>query len=581
MIRRKMISVLCVLLGTVAATEATQAQEVAHQASSRFRVVVPDLTPLQGADRDFGRDVAEQLRTLLNTLLTHQAVSRRDLDDALDRVDVDMDELTCVQARQAAAMLDAQVALCASYRPEGDRFIVTAVFWDTGAAESFTVSTTSGGDRDQEAVARHIFGEFDRYTQHLRAAANCEEYAQSRIWGDALRNCDLALELNPDALGARYRRARTLFEMERSAEAAEELERLLQRDPVHEAALELAGYVAAGLGRNEGARDYYARFLELQPTNAAVRMRVAYDLAQAGDPRGALILVREGLDLDPRNIDLWEQYGGYAFSIGEAINRERPATEDSGSVAPDAVEYFALAIDAYGRVFAARGADTPARHLRSVVAARVRLGQLEEALVMAERALDTHGDDEGLWSIYANALQRSGRLPAAFRALARVEELNPTYPNLGLRWGNWLIGEGRIPEAVEVLKRLAPDDASQADAAAGLVVANAYAEGIQKNEFQYVVDAMVAAKDLPNIGPTTLHQLNFWHGYALLQHAVEEQEPRTVETARATLPRFREALALLGAVGDYPATVNVNIVQLRTNIGIFIEIQEAIIARGR
>jgi tetratricopeptide (TPR) repeat protein len=457
--------------------------------------------------------------------------------------------------------------------------VIEAVFWDTGASESFSVPSTAGGEGDEPAVARHIFDEFDRYTRHLRAAANCEEYARSRLWDEALQQCDRALDLNPDALGPRYRRARTLFELSRGDEALEELERLLQRDPVHEAALELAGYVSATLERDGEARGYYARFLELQPEKAAVRMRVAYDLAQAGDTRGALLLIREGLDLDPGNVALWEQLGGYAFSVGEAMNRDRPRTEDSGALAPGAVEYFTLAIDAYERVFEARGPETPAAHLRNVVSAYLRLARLEEATATAERALDTHPGDDGLWSTYANVLERSGRVPEALEALRRVEELNPAYPNLGLRWGSWLIEAGRVGEAVEVLKRLASADAGQADAAASLVVAHAYAEGIQKDDFRYVVETMVAVKELPNLSLRARHQLNFWHGYALLRSAAREQEPRTLETARATLPTFREAHELLGDVGDYPSTVNVNIEELVQNVATYIQIQEAIIAR--
>lgn len=249
-------------------------------------------------------------------------------------------------------------------------------------------------------------------------------------------------------------------------------------------------------------------------------------------------------------------------------------------MAPGAVQYFTLAIDAYERVFEARGEETPAVHIRNIVAAYVRLGRPGEAIAAAERAFETHPDDEALWSAYANALQRAGRLPAALDALGRVEELNPEYPNLGLRWGNWLIEAGRIREAVDVMKRLASGGPEQADAAASLVVANAYADGIQKEDFDYAIEALVAAKELPNLSPGVRHQLNFWHGYAVLQSAVDEQEPRTLETARATLPKFRQALELLQDVGDYPATVNVNIEQLRGNVDTFITIQEAIIARG-
>ena len=63
-------------------------------------------------------------------------------------------------------------------------------------------------------AAQHIFDSFDRYVQQTRFAAFCSEYAQSQQWDNALRNCDQALDLNPDAISTRYQRARILYEME-------------------------------------------------------------------------------------------------------------------------------------------------------------------------------------------------------------------------------------------------------------------------------------------------------------------------------------------------------------------------------
>lgn len=212
--------------------------------------------------------------------------------------------------------------------------------------------------------------------------------------------------------------------------------------------------------------------------------------------------------------------------------------------------------------------------------AYLRLDELDAAISTAERGLEVHPEEDGLWSIYADVLRRAGRLPGALRALDRVEEINPDYPNLGLRRGSWLIEAGRIEEAVDALAEVAERDPGQADVAAQLVVFDAFANGIQQDRYDYAITALRAAQQLPNLGEESVHQMNFWLGYAILRSASEEQEARTVETARATLPDFREALELLENVGDYPATVNVNIDQLRSNVNAFIAIQEAIIARG-
>ena len=84
-----------------------------------------------------------------------------------------------------------------------------------------------------------------------------------------------------------------------------------------------------------------------------------------------------------------------------------------------------------------------------------------------------------------------------------------------------------------------------------------------------------------NLSDEMMGQLNFWHGFSIYKIAMEEQVPQTLQTAEASLPQFRTAMGLLQASGDYPASVNVNLAQLLENATTYVEIQEAIIKRGR
>ena len=104
--------------------------------------------------------------------------------------------------------------------------------------------------------------------------------------------------------------------------------------------------------------------------------------------------------------------------------------------------------------------------------------------------------------------------------------------------------------------------------------------GVQQDDFAYAVTWFAAAKELDSLSPEILHQLNFWHGYSILRPAILEQEPRTLEVARTTLPKFQQALELLSDVGEYPSTVNVDVQQQQEAVQTYIEIQEAIIRRG-
>ena len=559
------------------------AQDGTPQQLARFRVLIPDVEPLEDADRGFGREVAKALRELIGSMATHQVIERDDIRDSLDDVDLRIEDLDCNLTRQLAVRMDAQVALCAAYlEPSRDRFTVEAVFYDVGSGEAFAVAPTAGGKREDETVAGHIFQQFDRYTAHLRAVANCEAFAASRLWERALENCDRALGLNAAAVGARYRRARILTELDRSAEAIAELERVLELDPAHEQGLQLAGYVSGSLGRRADALRHYSRYLEFSPGNASVRMRVAYDLADAGDPQGALQLIREGLDRAPENLDLWVQLGGYSFSIAEAINREyRTRSGDAGGVAPDAVASFRDAIDAYERVRAGRGAETAARHLISIAVAYLRLGELSSAVLAASDALEIYPEEARLWSIYADALRGSDRLELGLDALSRVREIDPEYRDIELRRGSWLFEAQRPREAVDVLKDLASRRPDQADRAASIIIAEAYDRGVRREDFDFAVTWFASAKEVDGLSQDILHQLNFWHGYSVFRAAIFEQTPRTIDTARATLAKFRQALELLSDVGEFPGSVNVDIQEQREAVETYIGIQEAIIRRGR
>ena len=562
----------------VIAPAAVQAQD------ARYRVLIPDFHAMQDANRNFGEKAAEELREMMSTLLTHEAIAEGEIKDNLKRFKMKMEELDCIKTRQLASQMNAQLALCADYTEQGDNRIVNAVFHDVASGETFEIPQDTFDKDSQEQAAQHIFGAFDTYVQQVRAQGICQDYYQSQQYENALRNCDQALELNPSSIGTRYLRGRILYEMDQYPQALEELERVLAENEFHEDALQLAGYISAMEGQDDQAREYYGKYLELNPGNAGVRMKIAYDLAQAGDPQGAMTLIEVGLDVEPDNVDLLEQYGGFAFAAALEVVQEAsmgPQANDAGGIPPEAVTLYRQAIEAYDKVFAQKGADTPVGHLRNILAAYIQLEEPEQAIAMGERVLETHPQEDALWSMYADALQRDGQLDEAIAALDRVKEINPSHPSASLRQGNWLIQAGEIGRAVQVLSGVAQSNPEQADQAARMVFAHAYSNGVQKNQYDLAISGLVEAKKLPNLSPAMTNQLNFWHGYSLYQQAMAQQEPQTLASAEATLPKFRQALQLLQNAGDYPSTVNVNIQQLLDATNTYIEIQDAIIKRGR
>jgi tetratricopeptide (TPR) repeat protein len=551
------------------------------QNQGRFNVLIPYFEPLGGADDDFGKDASEELRDLINTLATHQPVEEDDIKDEAKRFDLKIEDLNCIRTRQLSAQMNSEVALCASYTENPDKsWTVNAEFWAVDG-ESFVVSEITVGEKEEERAANHIFTEFDLYIQQIRAAAICGDYYASQQWDNALRNCDQALELNPNAIQTRFLRGNILNKQERFPEALEELERVLGINGFHEEALQLAAYIATSEGQQDKGREYYGRYLELNPGNAAIRMRIAYEQAQAGDPVGAMDFIQIGLDVDAENIDLWEQFGGFAFkAAGDAQQMAALSANDDAGITPEVQEYYRRAINAYEKVFDGKGAETPVGHLRSILAAYIQLEELDAAINFGGQALQTHGEEDVLWSFYGDALQRVGRLDEAIAALDRVRELNPSHPSASLRQGNWLIEAGRIEDAVMVLKDAVASNPAQTEQAARMVFNDAYQKGYQQKEYAYAIAVMTMAKELPGLGEGMVSQLNFWHGFSIYQSAVVEQEPQTIGSAQSTLPKFRAAMELLGQSGDYPSTVSVNLTQVLENLTTYVEIQEAIIKRG-
>ena len=549
------------------------------QAQQRYKVLIPNLRPEGGAERRFGEQVARELRELVDDMNTHQSVAEREMDQGFRRLRIDHERVDCDAAKQLATDAEYPLALCASYTPAGGGMTITAEFIDVRSGDALTVTPrTVAADAASEA-ARHMFDEFSSHVEEIRATAICSDYVNSEIWDQGLEACSRAVEVNPRAIGPRMQIFRVYFQTQRFPEALETLEGVLGINPEHQDALQMAGYVASQIQQDQESLAYYNRYLEVVPGDATMRTQVAYQVAQAGDPVAAMELIQKGVDHDPSNLDLREQLAGYAFSAGAKINSAR--TDSSSAMAPEAVPLFRKAIEAYEHLFEARGAETPVAHLRSVVSAYLILGEMDNAVAFGERAVQAQPDDPDLWWVQADALSRAGRIPEALAALDRVVALQPDHPMAGLRRGEWLLAADRLSEATTALRDVATKDPSQADAAGGLLVAHAYAKGVQPRRWNAAIPVLEAARGIPGLSTDTNHQINFWLGFSIMQGTIPQQEARTVETARAALPRFQRARELLGMAGNYPQSVRIDLGQLIQAVEQYIEIQETIIRRGR
>ncbi|MCH7891118.1 MAG: hypothetical protein IH921_06405, partial [Gemmatimonadetes bacterium] len=203
------VSVLFAL--TVLGSTVLEAQQTV---SSRFRVLIPDFQPMNGEDDDFGKDLADELRDLIDDMLTHAAVDEDDIKDALKRFDMDMEDLNCILARQLAQQSNYQVVLCAQYTGTKEAWQIQGIrFVDSATGETFEVDPILSADKMEAQAAAQIVTSFELFVEQTRVAIVCRDDAASQQWESALVNCDRALELNPNTNTSRYTRASVLRQM--------------------------------------------------------------------------------------------------------------------------------------------------------------------------------------------------------------------------------------------------------------------------------------------------------------------------------------------------------------------------------
>jgi tetratricopeptide (TPR) repeat protein len=565
------------LVAGVATVPAAAQEDMGRQ----ITILVPNLAPGEGLRDRFGSQVARELRSGIERLHTHETVSERDVRAALRQYSLrDADLYDCISARQLAMQRGWTLVVCGEYENAGGgEVLLTVSFVGAEDGEAFDLEPFTVSERDPRGAAQHVLQEFDNFQNQLRRTVFCQQYIDSEQWDQALENCEAALAVNPGSRAARYLTAYIYYEQDRHEEALQAVDRVLEDDPIHQDALKLAGIVATRMGDRDRARRYFDRYMELNPGDVNVRLSVATDIANAGDPEGALRFAQQGLEVEQDNLQLLTYIGHFATNA--ALQAEQRMSRGEAADPAQITQLFQIAAEAYERVFEAEGDETDAQILERLVIAQFRLGNTDGAVALGRRATEAMPDNAAIWEAYSRALEEAGNHREALTAIERARSLGRDTPALAQRTALIQLRQGSSGAAMTTLREAVDRDLIQTRDAWRIMFRHAHQDHFRAGRLSEAYTVLEQAGPLARADEDRLAR-NFWMGYFLFEQARRAQEPQTAESARRAKPMFERALELLQAARGYERIeASANVPGLIDNTRQFIEIQDALIRRGR
>jgi tetratricopeptide (TPR) repeat protein len=556
--------------GAMLAADAVPAE--AQQAGGRMKVLVPAFEVENPRSRT-GRQMADQVKRQINQMATHQPVGDREVRDALRRFDLKAEDLSCIQWRQLAQQIDASLVLCGSVDETTNQ--VEASFVNV-AGDAFDVPEFAM--QSVEHGAAQVVQAFGTYIRQLSLLVFCDEYLQSESWQQALDNCNQAVELNPRSVTGHYGRGSALANLDRIDEALEAFQTVLRVDELNQDAMMHAGLLAARLGRQDMSQEYFRNYLELNPGNEQVRLKIATDLANAGDPAGALTLVEDAMSSAEATGTLWEYAGHFAMNAGLKRMEAGPANGNQD----EARRFFQQAVRHYDEAIVKRGDSIDNTVYRNLMLAHSRLDNTEQALQFGQRATQIMADDAQTWMVYADVLAGANRIDEALRAFDRATEINPEMPNVSARKTMLLLEAGRLNEALAAARA-----------------------GIQRGDIQPdMIESM--SQRMTQMGFQTAQNNRFAAGPAVLRSCSRNRQVQPVHRhgellpwlhldpagrahhqagqqrggGRRAKPLFEQAKVLLEGAGAYSEQA-ANRAQLLQQVQQFIDVADALIKAGR
>lgn len=567
-------------------------QEAAAQ-SSEITVLVAPLVVADGVHKDFGKDVAKKVRQALEGFGGLTPIDDGDVKDFLKQYGLKADDLSQIEWRQMAGRMSASMVMLGSAETNGGGIEIKVSFLDPTTGDELPVDPFTVADRKQtEEAAGHITSGLGVQVEYLQSLVFCSEYLASEQVEDALRNCNRALDINPESGRGFYLRGRTYMLQEAWGTAVEDLERVVAAERSNTDALQSLAYTHAQLGNAAESGRYYREYLNFNPDDAAVRLRVAFDLATAGGFAEAMAILDDGVARDPDNIDLLAYLGNVALSAGQS----------DGEVTDEAA--IRKSVDAFEKVLAARGNDVDPTMLTNVVNANMLIEDYDAALAFSERAIamieqppasassdeGEDGPEEGpratkeemLASVYSARASVFNRIEQYAEAASALEEAlgyDDDLPNGYQRLALFKLKAGDSDGAIADF-RVAVDRGANPDDMANALFSEGYNDHFQSGRYLQAVGLFEVAAEFAQ-APDVATQIQFFIAYGHYRRGtvIDEgnEQAEACGPARSALSAFRSVGSHLGQAGSYNAS---NQAEIREAVDVQLYRQEQIIQQA-
>ena len=561
--------------------------------TGNLTILVATVAVTEPVDRRFGERIAEEIREALQTFPGYMAIERDDARDLIDQFDLDERAMTPIDWRQLAIQMNASLVMLGTAAQAGGGVEVDITFTEPSSGDELPMRSFVVADDDShEEAAAHAMEQLGTAVEYARSLAFCADYLASEQPNDAISNCNAALRLSPESERAHYLRGRAHMLSEAWADAAADLQWVVDENPSSTEALEALAFTHAQLGNGAESLRYYQEFLGFQPDRVEVRMRIAYDLTQAGRWGEAVQLLKDGVERAPDNEDLLEYLAGAALQAGQTAGEVTDA------------EMIREAVDASGKLVELQGDAVSPTTLSNATNAYMLIEEYDNALAFSDRALEAIAGSDGangegemsredlMAQVHSSRARIYDRLEDPATGVAELEqalEYNPDVENGRQQLATLKLKAGDTAGAVEDF-RAAVAAGADPDQVANAIFSQAHVThfeaqmGVYTNpvaidvgEVAKAIELFAAAAEFAQT-PQTSDQIQFFLAFGYYMQGIaydgRNEADEACGPARNALTAFQRVTSHLNQSGSYQAASQQ---QIRDAIDVQLYRQEQII----